>query len=50
MLEGDATRLAAKVAELAVVRAAAAAEVEAAETAVEDPSASAQAAADRLAS
>src|SRR5688572_21720511 len=50
VLEGDATRLAAKVAELAVVRAAAAAEVEAAETAVEDPSAPAEAAADRLAS
>jgi FlaA1/EpsC-like NDP-sugar epimerase len=50
VLEGDATRLAAKVAELAVVRAAAAAEGEAAETAVEDPSAPAEAAADRLAS
>ena len=50
VLEGDATRLAAKVAELAVVRAAAAAEVEAAETSVEEPSAPAEAAADRLAS
>ena len=50
VLEGDATRLAAKVAELAVVRAAAAAEVEAAETSVEEPPAPAEAAADRLAS
>ena len=50
VLEGDATRLAAQVAELAVVRAAAAAEVEAAETSVEEPSAPAEAAADRLAS
>ena len=50
VLEGDATRLAAQVAELAVVRAAAAAEVEAAETSVEEPPAPAEAAADRLAS
>src|SRR5688500_8921915 len=50
VLEGDATRLAAKVAELAVVRAASAAQVEAAERSVEEPSAPAEAAADRLAS
>jgi FlaA1/EpsC-like NDP-sugar epimerase len=50
VLEGDAPRLAAKVAELAAIRAAAAAVAEAEETSAEEPSATAEAAADRLAS
>ena len=50
VLEGDAARLAAKVAELAVLRATDAADAEAAETSVDEPSATPEAAADRLAS
>jgi FlaA1/EpsC-like NDP-sugar epimerase len=50
VLEGDAATLAAKVAELAVVRASAAAAAQAAETSVEEPPETAEAAADRLAS
>jgi FlaA1/EpsC-like NDP-sugar epimerase len=50
VLEGDAPRLAAKVAELAAIRATAAAVAEAEETPAEEPPATAEAAADRLAS
>jgi FlaA1/EpsC-like NDP-sugar epimerase len=50
VLEGDAARLAAKVSELAALRAAAAAAAKEHETSVAEPSATAEAAADRLAS
>jgi FlaA1/EpsC-like NDP-sugar epimerase len=50
VLEGDAATLAAKVAELAALRAAAATVAEAPETAVDEPSATAEAAGGRLAS